>query len=433
MITKHTAQRTSALVRLQLVAIAVNLGLGLSYICLMVIAEIQGLFWRADFTAYYTGGSMVRDGLGSRLYDLALQAAYQQQILGGRSFSEGLLPYNYPPHTALLFVPLAWVPLSHAFWIWTLAQGILLIWLLRLLQQLARGWKTHERWLLLTATVAFPPMFLNFLHGQFSLWMLICLLQIYLMLKRGREHLAGLWFVLGTFKPQATLLLAGVSLLAARRWRALASAALIGGCLVVLSSMLLGWESWVGFLQVLRFSGSSFGSFGIDPTLMYNFKGTLALIFGNSHGVMINWISGVALIAAAILTFGIWCGSWQPGVPSFELRIALTFLLGLLFSPHLYQHDALMLIAPATLFYAYLRQRQLSTRSYVMFALSCPIAFLIAEWAAESAIGGRLGIRIPTLALIVLTIWVGLVLKNERVIFREGMVDHSRNVYKPII
>lgn len=393
MTTKHSAQRTSALARLQRILIASNLGLGLGYVGLWVIAGTQGLFWRADFTGFYTGWAMVRDGLGAQLYDLALQARYQQQLLGGRSFSEGLLPFTYPPHTAVLFVPLTWAPLSYAFWIWTLAQGILLVWLFRLLHKLAPGLQSHERWLLLTATVAFPPLFLNFLLGHFSLWLLVCLLQFYWTLKHGREGLAGLWLVLGTFKPQA-MLLAGISLLAARRWRALASAGLIGGCLALFSSMVLGWECWIGFLQSVRFSTSCFGIFGINPTKMYNLKGTLALILGNNEGVLINWISGTALIATIILTFRIWRGPWQPDAPSFELRMALTLLLGVLFSPHLNPPDALMLIAPATLFYIYLRHQQLPCFRYVAFALACPFAFLI----GENTIGGRLGIRIPTLA-----------------------------------
>jgi hypothetical protein len=390
---------------LQRITIALNLGLGLTCVALWVNYVTQGVFLRGDFTAFYAGYSIVRDGLGAQLYDMALQARYQQQIQGGGDF----IPFTYPPHTALVFAPLAWAPLSYAFWIWILAQGILLIWLFYLLHQLARGWQSHERRLLLAATFAFPPLYFNFLSAHFSLWLLVCLLQLYCTLKHGREGLAGLWFILGTFKPQGVLLI-GISLVAARRWRTLTSAVLTGGCLAVFSSTLLGWESWVGFLRSVHFSASCFGIFGIHPTAMYNLKGTLTLILGNGQGVLINWISVAALIAAMVLTFGIWRGPWRPNIPSFELRMALTLLLGVLFSPHLTQPDALILIAPATLFYVYLRKRQLPSLTYVTFALGCQMIFLF----AESTVGGRLGIRIPTLALIVLTIWVSLALHNER-------------------
>ncbi len=411
MTTGYSVQRTSILTKLQRAAIVLNLGLGLgygvAYVGLWVIAG-QDFFSRADFTGFYTGWAMVRDGLGGQLYDLTLQARYQQQLLGGRSFSEGMLPFAYPPHTAVVFAPLAWVPLSYAYWFWTLAQVLLLIWLFHIFFQLAGDWQSPEQRLLLTATVAFPPLFSNFLLGQFSLWLLVCVLQLYRALKNGREGLAGLWFVLGTFKPQ-TMFLVGISLLAARRWRALTSAALFGGCLIVLSSLVLGWESWVGFLRALRFSANCFGIHGIHPTAMYNFKGTLALFLGYGQGGLINWITGMGLIAATILTFGIWRGPWQPDVPSFELRIALTTLLGMFFSPHL-TTEGLILIAPATLFYIYLRHRQLPSLTYVILALACPVIFLI----GENTLGGKLGIRIPTLIFIILMIWVALALKNER-------------------
>jgi hypothetical protein len=143
---------------------------------------------------------------------------------------------------------------------------------------------------------------------------------------------------------------------------------------------------------------------------MYNFKGALTLALGNGQGFLINWISAAALFAAILLIFAIWRGPWQPHVPSFELRMALTLLLGVLFSPHLTQPDALILIAPATFFYLYLRKCQRPTLNYVTFVLGCQMIFLL----AESTIGGRLGMRIPTLALIILTIWVALALDNER-------------------
>jgi len=410
MTTEQGAKRTSILFKLQRAAIVLNLGMALSYPVLWVIAWTQDLIWKVDFIGFYTGWSMVRDGLRTQLYNLAVQAPYQQHLLGGRSFSDGLLPYNYPPHTAVLLLPLAWVSLSHAFWLWTLAQGLLLIRLLLLLRQLSSGWQSHERWLLLTATVAFPPLFWNFLLGHFSLWLLVCLLQIYWTLKQGREGLAGLWLALGTLKPQAPFLLVGILLLAAKRWRALASAGLIGCGLVVFSSITLGWGIWVDFLRIMRMTASSFGIFGINPTSMYNFKGALALILGNNQGVLINWICGVALIATILLTFGIWRGQWQPSAPNFELRMALTLLLGVLFSPHLNPPDASMLIAPAALFYAYLHQRQLPSVTYVTFLMYCPIAFL----DIHNLIGRRIGTRIPILVLIILMIWVSLTFNTER-------------------
>jgi hypothetical protein len=229
----------------------------------------------------------------------------------------------------------------------------------------------------------------------------VCLLQVYLLLKRGREGQAGLWLALGTIKPQAVLLLCVLGL-AARRWKVFFSALLVGGALAVLSVAVLGWHTWQDYFQILRTHTGLFDAFGVVPTAMYNLKGTLALILGNDQSVLINRISYAVLMAACVLTFWLWHKRWQPDDPSFELQMALTILLGLMFSPHVNPQDGLMLIVPATLFYTYLRQRDLRRRTYAAFVLICPAIFLISEFSIRAG----LGIRIPVLAMIVMMIWI---------------------------
>jgi len=127
----------------------------------------------------------------------------------------------------------------------------------------------------------------------------------------------------------------------------------------------------------------------------------------------------MALIASAVLTLLLWRGPWQPDDPSFELRMALTILLGLLFSLHLNPQDGLILIAPAMLFYDYLRQRDLSRRAYAAFALSCPLVFLVSEFTVR----GSLGIRVPVVAMIVLAVWMGKALYDEHRMWRLYKAD----------
>jgi len=107
--------------------IAFHLGIALGYLVLIIKAALEDLLWRADFTAFYTGGAIVRQGQGPQLYDLDLQTRVQQAILGpGRMFYDGVLPFNNPPHFALVMVPFSMLPLGLAFWCWTALQvGIL--------------------------------------------------------------------------------------------------------------------------------------------------------------------------------------------------------------------------------------------------------------------------------------------------------------------
>jgi len=168
-----------------------NMGLAISYVGLFVMAAQQDLLWRADFTAYYTGAALVRDGHGGNLYDLALQTVYQQQILNGRSFWDGVLPFNYPPYFALVLLPLAYTPVSIAFWIWSAMQVGCLAWLLRLIWKLAHSWENNARWLFISMIVAFPPLMRALLQGTSSLFTLVCIFEIYLALLKKRSLMGG--------------------------------------------------------------------------------------------------------------------------------------------------------------------------------------------------------------------------------------------------
>jgi len=389
------------------VALCLNIALSLSYVGLWLASYQQGLAWYSDFSAFYTGWTMVGDGQGARLYDMELQARYQRQLLEGRSLRDGFLPYVNPPHATIPFVPLSWLAHPTAYLAWTLGEMALLIWLLFLLWQVALPWRRHERLILLSAALAFPPLMITFVLGTFSLYMTVCLLQCYLTLKRAREIETGLWIALGTTKPQL-MLVPSLMLLGARRWRALGTALLLIGILVVLSGLALGWQSWVGFVEALRFVNGLFGRY-VYPESMYNFRGTLTLLLGNQQGVLINMLSTVALAVAAVVVLWIWRGRWRPDHPSFELRVALTMLVGALFLPHFYAYDGLSLVVPAALFYAYLRQRDLPRYAYAVFVLCCVPLLLVSEFVVK----GRLGIQPPVVAMVVLGVWMVRALARE--------------------
>ncbi len=207
---------------------AFHLGIALGYLGLMVRAAVDGLLWRADVTAFYTGGMIVRHGLGPRLYDLGFQARVQQAILGpGRMFYDGVLPFNNPPHFALVMAPFSLLPLGLAFWCWTALQVGVLVRVIQRLRLLSTEWERSERWMLSGAFFAFFPLFLQFLYGSLSLFVLWCLTEFYLALREGKDVRAGVWLALAAVKLQAALFPALV-VLAGRRWRALLGAAAAG-------------------------------------------------------------------------------------------------------------------------------------------------------------------------------------------------------------
>lgn len=398
--------------------VAFHLGVALGYLGLIIKAAADNLLWRADVTAFYTGGAIVRQGLGPQLYDLDLQARVQQAILGpGRMFYDGVLPFNNPPHFALVMVPFSLLPLGPAFWCWTALQVAILVRLIQRLRLLSAEWERRERWMLLSAFFAFFPLFLQFLYGSLSLFVLWCLTEFYLALRDGKDAQAGVWLALAAVKLQAALFPALV-ILAGRRWRALAGAGAAGLVILAVTAAALGPSIWPDYLRWLAATGSYFDHYGVYPDGMINLRGTLTLWLGVERAPLIQTITGIALAAGALCIIFFWVRRrWEPGRPLFDLLFSFTLLLGALLSPHQNQQDCLIYALPIALFYESLRCIGRSTRPLTAFLLTWPVLFLLEQFA----IRGRLGIRLPVVLTVILLVWIGV--QYQRL--RKGGTDHA--------
>lgn len=404
--TQQTFRRTSHQ-SLVTPAVALNIVIAAAYIALWIVSVRQDIYRGSDFTAFYTGWSIVYGGQGAHLYDAPTQMAYQRMVLDGGQFKDGLLPYLNPPYATLVFVPLAALPLLPAFVLWTLAQFALLGWLIYRVFKLTATWQAVERRLLMSMLISFPALFLTLILGTFSLLMLVSLLEWYIALREGRDARAAVWLVVATIKFQV-IGLPVLMLLVGRRWKVLGFAALVFAALAAVSALLLGWRIWPDYVQFLGTASTYFGSFGIKPHMMYTFRGLLTTILGNTSGPLINTFSVVAFGLAALGVTWLWWRPWDATEPAFDLRVALTILLGLFFSPHLYPHDAMMLVAPGLLFANFLKRSQLPLRRYGMFALCSSWAMVITEVLHIEV----LPVRLPILVMFVLAVWLGFALRR---------------------
>ncbi|MCS7178673.1 MAG: DUF2029 domain-containing protein, partial [Anaerolineae bacterium] len=308
-----------------------------------------------------------------------------------------------PPHFALIMAPLSLLPLDLAFGCWAVFQVGLLGLLLGRGASLVAQWNSTERWVLLSGLLAFFPLFLHFLYGSLTLFVLLCLVEWALALKKGNDLRAGIWLTLAAVKPQAALFPALV-LLGGRRWRALAGASAAGLLIIAGTAALLGPTIWPDYLRWLATTSGYFDRFGIYPEAMDNLRGTLALWWGAERASLIQGVSMGALATGAVVVLALWARSrWVPGEPEFDLRLALTLVLGALLSPHQNPHDSLVLLLPAVLFYDALRRVGRPTRAIAAFLLSWPVLFLLEGFVLR----GALGIRLPVLLMVVLLGWIG--------------------------
>ncbi len=358
----------------------------------------------ADFTAFYTGWTIVAEGRGADLYDASVQAEVQQRILGGRTFEAGLNPFNNPPHIVLPFVPLAALPLRAAYLVWSALQLALLGWLVwRLLTRIAGAWSREERTLLIGASIAAPPLALALLQGSFSLLVTVALLEVFLALRDGRLRATVAWLVLASVKPQAVLS-TGVALLVARRWWIVLACSAVGLLLAASATIVMGVGIWAAYLHFLGEYVGSFDVFSVRPSVMWNLRGTLALLLGPEispdEASTINTLALVGQIAALAAVAWLWRGRWDVGSPLFAVRFSLTIVLGLLFSPHLNTHDDLLLVPAGAVAYDALRGRPYAPAlGIALFA--APFIVLLTNPLSVNEVGGP-PIRMPVLLMLAL-------------------------------
>ncbi len=355
-------------------AIALNAGLAFAAAALWFGMVARGEFWKGDFGAFYTGWSIVLDGRADRLFDLDTQADYQARLIPGRAVPGGYLPYFFPPHFST-FAPLALLPLPAAFAVWTALQAGLLVVVLRWLREDARAWGPAAPAVAVAAFLAFEPLALTFQLGQ---QLLICLVALYGLaraLPRGRTLPAAACLALATLKPQYALLPAAF-LLGAGRWRVLFWAAGLFAAWTATVALLTGWHRWVEFLEVTAFHARQYDAFAVYPLRWLNLKMCLVALLGPERLPLVNALTAAAVLlaTAAVLVLGL--AARRAGRARWELCFAVTSLLALVVSPHLYPHDALLLVVPAVLFYDALYRTGRPMRALAGFLVACPLLIL---------------------------------------------------------
>ena len=75
---------------------------------------------RSDFSAFYVGGTLLREGDGASLYDESLQAPLHARLIAPDR--EGNLPFVDPPVAAALVLPVTLLGLGAAYRLWALVE-----------------------------------------------------------------------------------------------------------------------------------------------------------------------------------------------------------------------------------------------------------------------------------------------------------------------
>lgn len=332
--------------RAERVALAVSAALLVAYAVIWTRVSPVDI-GRSDFTAFYVGGTLLREGHGASLYDEALQAPLHAGLIAPDR--EGNLPFVDPPVAAAVVLPVTLLGLDSAYRVWALFEVAVLAGAVVLavrtaarsatLPVLARaaaggvafaGIGTLFAW----TQAQWTPVFALGLAAAFACW------------RRGdgltgrRDAAIGAAALLAGAaigKPQLALGLIAFLLGWHRRGLLLGGMAAVAGIAAV-SLVLAGPGGLAGFVRIVAGSTTRW-----DPHVMLGASGLAAAFAGS--GVAAVVLSTVITLLACSAAFVL--GARVRRNPHvLPIALAGAAALSLLAAPHAYLDD-LSLLAPA--------------------------------------------------------------------------------------
>jgi alpha-1,2-mannosyltransferase len=281
---------------------------------------------QTDFTCYWAAASLAVHDAPASVYDLVKIAAAEHglQHVAADLFE----PFMYPPSFLLLLVPLAFLPPIAALLCFT-AAGVMafLVCIRRILAEKAS-------WL---AMLAFPGLLVTANTGQNGLLTASCFGGGALLLDET-PFLAGLCLGLLTCKPQLGVLVP-VALVSARRWRALAGAAVSAIMLAALSALVLGGAVWRAFLETASASRRVLTGGLSDPSQLQS-------VFGAARILHAPQISGAMCQAAMSLAAVLLLVRVARRRPGGQAEMAVLVAATLAGTPYLMDYDLAALAIP---------------------------------------------------------------------------------------
>ncbi|MFY9611130.1 MAG: glycosyltransferase family 87 protein [Blastocatellia bacterium] len=315
-------------------------------------AKHESLIGYADFSSFYSGARMVREGLGTSLYNFDSQREFQQNLFPNVPSRPSPLPFIHPAYETLLFIPLTYFSYSTAYILWTLINISILLILSFLSVSVFHRLRGQVRVVAILCYFSFFPVLIAVLQGQDSIVLLLLVTLAFINLKVNRDYRAGLFLALALFKFQIVLPLALIFLVR-RRWKAVFAFVATAVCLILISLQITGWRGLTDYPGLL-FEQNQDTATQVNqmrhmtfPSTMPNLRGFIYATFANtmSERLVILGVAVCSLITVLVL-ISIWFRSRETEEETFNLKFSLSLIAALLISYHLQVHDLLLLLLP---------------------------------------------------------------------------------------
>ena len=299
----------------------------------------------ADFVTFHAEGTLISEDR-RLLYDLDQQLAYQNKLAPVAQ----VLPFVYPPITALVLAPLGLLPFPVAFLVMTLLNLALLVESLRLLIRRLSLTRDQSHWLGLYALCSFGAHAVVF-YGQTSALVLYFLIRHVLARKQSRDYPAGGWAGLLCVKPQY-LPIPHLVLLLHKNWRGLAVGIGTSVGLIVGAFIFVGAEASKQYFVLAQRMVGADNDWWNQWRGMHNLR-ALTAFWLPAHLQTAAWLTGCAAVAAAVIGLNLRARARADG---FALSWIVNLLGLLIIIPHLFTHDLSLLILPCALFLSLLKE-----------------------------------------------------------------------------
>ena len=373
----------------------------------------------ADIRPYYTGGALVLNGEGARLYDLDAQWRAQRNAFPGLQNRDDLLPFLAPPFVAAPMAILAMLPVKSAFLVWLACNWILLSLLTQRFAQVVALSGRRAQIVAVVACITCAPVFVTLLQGQWALVLALSSFFAWQGLRNNRPFRGGLWLALWLFKPQLLLLPLAV-LLWKKQLRVLAGFALGSAFLGTVSLAMIGFEGLKSYGQLLKTASGWSNQLGVRPEAMHTWRGFLHNFTSETNTWW--WLGAAPMLM--ILAWS-WRGAWPIGaaIPRtlaegrsnptrFDACWAMTIFAALFCSPYLYYHDLTLLLVPVLLVASVAQNSDTFVSPRFKKLLLClPIFGFALFWIEFFFAGHPLGMVAPnvffmTLCFVVLAVFI---------------------------
>jgi hypothetical protein len=292
---------------------------------------------RSDFPCFYAAAKLIWQS-PAVLYDDASQLAIQKTI--DPRIGDSILPFTYPPFTAVVYMPLGWLSFSAAFLAITLINVMLLAFSLRLLITRLQLTRQQSTWLILSGLCNFGVHSV-LLQGQTSLIVLTLLAIFTAATQTDRQMGAGLSAGLMFVKPQLQAV-PFIILLSRRWWRALVIASATAMALAIFSVVLVGWQAILEYMNLLNTYLTKERGYGSYPESMQNLRALAQYLVSYSWAPKL-WFALIVPVVAAIFLLNAKLGT-DPNIAA--VQWIGNFIAAVLITPHFNAHDLAVLIIP---------------------------------------------------------------------------------------